>query len=100
MPKTGRNIYKRKDGRWEGRYIKKRDAGDKIVYGYVYGKSCTEVKQRLALFNIDEPTSTTLIQNLDKGNNTFAEVASQWLSVISLKVKPPTHAEYITTVTS
>ena len=22
MPRTGENIYKRKDGRWEGRYIK------------------------------------------------------------------------------
>ena len=24
MPKKGENIYKRKDGRWEGRYIKAR----------------------------------------------------------------------------
>ena len=27
MPKQGKNIYLRKDGRWEGRYIKDRIAG-------------------------------------------------------------------------
>ena len=35
MPKTGENIYKRKDGRWEGRYIKSRVNG-RIKYGSVY----------------------------------------------------------------
>lgn len=38
MPKRGLNIYKRKDGRWEGRYIKER-IGKKIKYGYVFGKT-------------------------------------------------------------
>lgn len=38
MPRKGENIYKRKDGRWEGRYIKGRD-GKKAIYGYVYSKS-------------------------------------------------------------
>jgi len=44
MPRTGSNIYKRKDGRWEGRYSKDRDSNGKIIYGYVYAKSYTEVK--------------------------------------------------------
>ncbi len=26
MPRKGENIYKRKDGRWEGRYIKSHDS--------------------------------------------------------------------------
>lgn len=38
MPRKGENIYKRKDGRWEGRYIKARPLGQKSVYGYVYEK--------------------------------------------------------------
>jgi len=29
MPRTGANIYKRKDGRWEGRYIKDRQPSGK-----------------------------------------------------------------------
>lgn len=38
MPRKGENIYKQKDGRWEGRYVKGRD-GKKVIYGYVYSKS-------------------------------------------------------------
>ena len=40
MPKKGENIYKRKDGRWEGRYIRCYDTDGKAKYGYVYGKTC------------------------------------------------------------
>lgn len=47
MSKRGENIYKRKDGRWEGRYIKCRTPHGKIQYGYVYGKSYSEVKSKL-----------------------------------------------------
>lgn len=47
MPRKGENIFKRKDGRWEGRYIKHRDLSNKAVYGYLYGKNYTEVKQKL-----------------------------------------------------
>ncbi|MFD2385749.1 hypothetical protein ACFSQ1_00145 [Enterococcus rivorum] len=39
MSKKGENIYKRKDGRWEGRYIKARNEQGRIIYGYIYGKS-------------------------------------------------------------
>ena len=91
MQKTGRNIYKRKDGRWEGRYIKERSIGGRIIYGSVYGKTCTEVKQRLSVYRADE-LSPTIISG--KNSLTFSEVASQWLSVTSLKVKPSTYAGY------
>lgn len=36
MPRRGENIYKRKDGRWEGRYIRGRTPAGKAEYGYVY----------------------------------------------------------------
>lgn len=45
MARKGENIYKRKDGRWEARYIKSRRSG-KTVYGYVYGRSYLEVKNK------------------------------------------------------
>lgn len=45
MPKQGKNIYLRKDGRWEGRYIKDRISG-KTHYGYVFGKSYEEAEQK------------------------------------------------------
>lgn len=43
MPKKGENIYKRKDGRWEGRYIKGYHADGKAKYAYVYGKTYSDV---------------------------------------------------------
>lgn len=43
MPRKGENIYKRKDGRWEGRYIKARSQTGKAVYGYVYAPTYKEV---------------------------------------------------------
>ena len=47
MPRKGENIYKRKDGRWEGRYCKSRNENGKIKYGYVYAKTYTDVKNKL-----------------------------------------------------
>ena len=46
MPRKGENIRKRKDGRWEARYMKGRDMDGKIRYGYLYGKSYKEVKDK------------------------------------------------------
>jgi hypothetical protein len=37
MARRGENIRKRKDGRWEGRYIKASTPEGKIQWGYVYG---------------------------------------------------------------
>ena len=47
MPRKGDNIYKRKDGRWEGRYIKSRTIEGKAIYGFVYAKSYREVREKL-----------------------------------------------------
>ena len=47
MPKRGENIYKRKDGRWEGRYITGRKPDGRAIYRSVYGASYAEVRQRL-----------------------------------------------------
>ena len=47
MAKRGENIYHRRDGRWEGRYIKGRKPCGKPCFGSVYGQSYSEVKKRL-----------------------------------------------------
>ena len=36
MARTGENIYKRKDGRWEARYIDSYDGNGKAKYKYLY----------------------------------------------------------------
>lgn len=77
MPKTGENIYKRKDGRWEGRYIKSRKDG-KTKYGSVYAHSYREVKKKLETAKKQPP--------ITKGDR-IADVGEQWLldSAVSLK---------------
>lgn len=49
MSRRGENIYKRKDQRWEGRYIKSRKENGRINFGYVYGRTYKETKEKLLL---------------------------------------------------
>ena len=46
MPKRGENIYKRKDGRWEGRYIRGHSPSGRAEYGYVYASSYQECRTK------------------------------------------------------
>lgn len=46
MPRRGENIYKRKDGRWEARYIKEIGIDGTKKYGSVYATTYSEVKQK------------------------------------------------------
>ena len=46
MARKGENIFKRKDGRWEARYIKGYESSGKAVYGYVFGSSYLEAKRK------------------------------------------------------
>ena len=45
--KNGENIFKRKDGRWEARYIKGYELSGKIKYGFVTVKPTRRQKKKL-----------------------------------------------------
>lgn len=52
MPRKGENIYKRKDGRWEGRYkVGYNDLGI-AKYRSIYGKSYQSVKRNFRLLKL------------------------------------------------
>lgn len=54
--RIGNNIRLRKDGRYEARYIKKRDASGKIIYGYCYGHTYEEAQaKRTAITQPESP---------------------------------------------
>lgn len=89
MAKHGENIHKRKDGRWEGRYIKARNPDRKIVWGYIYGTSYAEVKQ-LLLWKKAECS----FYQLNNRNLLFSELAEQWLASIAHGIKESTFAHY------
>lgn len=89
MPKTGQNIYKRKDGRYEGRFIKGRFAG-KAQYGYVYAKTFNDVKKKLSETKKQYPKRSDTSSGI-----TFEEFSTRWLCCASLKVKESTYARYV-----
>lgn len=89
MAKRGNNIYKRKDGRYEGRVpVGYREDG-KIRYKSVYARTLTEVKQKMTeIYSIRQeqhPIGTKL---------TFRDAAQQWLLSAKLRVKPSSYANY------
>lgn len=49
MARHGENIYKRKDGRYEGRYVIGKTLSGRTRFGYVYGYQYAEVKKELLI---------------------------------------------------
>ena len=49
MPRKGENVYHRKDGLWEARYVKSIDAFGKKKYGEAYGIINSSTQVGLAL---------------------------------------------------
>ena len=90
MPKVGANIYKRRDGRWEGRYIKGYGEGGGAKYGYAYAKSYTEVKQKLF-----QSQFLGLHGGKSSGEITFGELCERWLAAAKLTVKTSTYSGYV-----
>ena len=48
MSRRGENIYKRTDGRYEGRYIIGRREDGKAKYGYLYSRQYSDIKRKMA----------------------------------------------------
>jgi len=92
MARTGENIYKRKDGRWEGRYIKGRKPDRKPVFGYVYDRKYNLCKEKLAKARSQHTRHTTIKMC---GTGTVAEYMDYWLHAIRQpQVKPSTFSNY------
>jgi len=91
MPRRGENIRKRKDGRWEGRYIKNYDIYGKAKYASVYGKSYLEVKQKLITASSSIDADTDIHKNKSL---LFREVLFLWLENNRIKLKPSTYSKY------
>ncbi|MGM0219074.1 tyrosine-type recombinase/integrase [Enterococcus sp. AZ126] len=93
MARRGENIYKRKDGRWEGRYIKGRQQNGKIHYGYIYGYKYSEVKHQLILMKYEKQTSIS--KNLLPYEGKLLDWTNYWLATfVRPKVKSSTYASY------
>lgn len=89
--RKGENIYPRKDGRWEGRFPKGRKSNGRIKYGYIYGKSYSEVKRKIYPLRIHYQS---LQQIHGYSAETFESWTSEWLMEVQDEVKPSTLSSY------
>ena len=95
MSRKGENIYKRKDNRWEGRYIKGYGEDGALKYGYVYASTYTQVKERL------QKAKTNLAIGVKMGSRSkrkFDDYAAEWLQVNRHKITESTYVKYLTVV--
>ena len=92
----GENIFRRKDGRWEGRYAKGRTLSGKIQYGYCYGKTYREAKEKVEACKAALICGTPL--PAVRGQRPFAAYCQEWLLRKKSKVKESTYVKYTTVV--
>jgi len=89
MPRRGENIHKRKDGRWEGRYIDFHRSDGKAHYKSVYAPSYTEIKEKMnklkAVPKVQRPLTSLL---------TSEQLFLMWLDDKRIQVKQSTYANY------
>lgn len=89
MAKRGSNIYKRKDGRFEGRVPVGYQDNGKIKYKSVYARTLSEVKEKMSeIHSIRQNQSVSAIKL------TVHEAAQQWLSSAKLRVKESSYVNY------
>ena len=94
MSRHGENIRKRKDGRWEARYITGYNEEGKAQYKYIYGRTyheTKELKNRMAVKGAE-------FQEVCETENvriTFKQLFDDWLAFIQPDVKESTYSRYV-----
>lgn len=87
----GENVFHRKDGRYEARYIKGRRPDGKPFYGFCYGKTYEEAKGKA------DRAREEIRQEKEAGAGQRRNVAyfcDRWLSAQSARLKPSSCAKY------
>ena len=90
MPRRGECIYKRKDGRWEARFVKQITPDGKKKYGSVYADSYKGVKDKQQYYMYSAEMSSVKIS----GSRTLSELMDIWLMHIRPTVKAATYQKY------
>lgn len=91
MARRGENIYQRKDGLWEARYVKEIDVIGRKKYGSVYARSYREVKLKRqdALDNLLLNQKPVSFRNIS-----LNELIEEWLYINKSRLKPSTYQRY------
>lgn len=92
--KKGENIFKRKDGRWEARYIKGYELSGKIKYGFCYGKTYKEAKEKVTKYKAALLAGKPMPQTGTR--HRFAFYCDEWLRLRKNKIRESTYIKYDT----
>lgn len=87
MSKRGENIYKRKDGRWEGRIKRQGECGGRGGYKSIYGKTYKEIKQKMEEYRKNPPKKS-------RGKLLMGDISERWLDENKSVWKPTTYGAY------
>ena len=92
----GENIFKRKDGRWEARYIKGYDKNRKIQYGFCYGHSYREAKEKVnhAKLQISHENFPGKSNRKESEKLLTESICISWLEVNRNKLKYSSYSKY------
>ena len=97
MPRRGENIYKRKDGRYEGRYVIGKTEKGQTKFGYVYGRKYTDVHNRLVMKKAEHVPFHPNIRQLPP--ITLRDWIQRWLAnEVILSVKESTYQTYLSQI--
>ena len=107
MARHGENIRKRKDGRWEGRYLVYSEEKGKKIYRSVYGGTYEVAKEKLTIkkSSLTEgkkehgaegmETKSSHSQGFSSQESPFAaEMAEKWLDEVKCTKKQSTYVKY------
>lgn len=91
MGRRGDNMYHRKDGLWEARYVKGVDSAGRKKYGSVYSRSYKEAKEKR-----EEVISKllTMPQTTLKSRMILSDLVQEWLYVNQSRIKPSTFTKF------
>ena len=108
MSRQGENIYKRRDGRWEGRIIMGRQEG-RTRFMYVYGQTKQEAQlkkalkcRELASGSRQRATTVTPREESCEVQSPLVDLktlGNEWLNRVTTEVKESTVAQYRNTLT-
>lgn len=93
MSRRGENIYKRRDGRYEGRYVIGKTPTGKTKFGYVYGRQYQAVRNALMVKKAEQLANNT---NSSIPGIKLSVWMEQWLdNEQRLRVKPSSYQTYL-----
>ncbi len=91
MSRKGENIYKRKDNRWEARYIKGYGEDGQARYGYLYAQSYREAREKLERTKV----SLALGESQDSiCSPRFSAYCDEWLEINRHKITESSYVKY------